>query len=329
MSSLDSKEKLLYCYVDPAISSIGILACTVSLFIFMNSKFKENFFNYIRLEIIFNSFTLICVILRSNYYCKYSVGKFSTCLIHILNRFLLKLFEMTSILSYVMSSIQCYFFLINLNKKYNFFSNVSYKFICFLSILISGFVYFFRLFEYSFNPESKFSYSLNKTNFINGSINFGCKKIQNDNKLLRLNKLLAFIISDGLLLILLSIFNILIFFKVRKSLKNKVHIQSRNKTVSANVKKSTLSIKLMVCFGSLNAILSRIPFVFNLIVELTDIEPNSIPLVSMIGYTSIAVSISNNFFLYYFTNVLFRQIFSHYLCLSVNFIARFCCLKKS
>ena len=324
--SFDYKEKILYCYIDPSISSIGFVACQLSLFIFMNPKFKENFFNYIRLEIIFNSLTLFGVILRSNYYCKNSVGKFLTCFVHILNRFFIKLFEMTSILSYVLSSMQCYFFLINLNKKYNILSNFSYKLIGFLSILVSGLIYFFRLFEYDIKPETK--YSKNNTNILNGSIYYECKRITIDHPLFNFNKLLAFIISDGILLILLCIFNVLIFFTVRKSLKNKVNIQKNNKSVSQNVKNANLSIKFMVIFGSLNAVLARIPFFINLIVELTDIEENSIPLVSMIGYTSIALSISNNFILYFFTNNLYRQVFLEYLFKFFSFLRKWCCLKK-
>ena len=317
MDELISKlETLFLCHINVTITAIGFILSIICLLIFRNQKFNANFYNYIRANIFFAGLCLFSYGMRPFYYCK-DGGlhlHYSSNVIHIMNRFLRNVFDMTSTQCCLLSSIYFYLTLINLEKsRYNILVRLSHRTICFITLILSTFTFIFRFFEYKIIEKYKNStISFNQT--VSKMIGYESVK-DSSSKLLffKLNRIGSFLISDGILVFLLIFVNILIFIKVKQQIRTKRYIQRNmqsNKTRSS-IRKANNSITIMVFVNSLNMIIGKFPLFIYYVLD-TILDPVQfkffVTSFSFFAYTIFTISYDVNFILFYFINNTFRLI---------------------
>ncbi len=122
----------------------------------------------------------------------------------------------------------------------------------------------------------------------------------------------------------LTFLNILIYFKVHDSLnkKKKLQIAKSNKVCSTdttssatkianNLNKSHEKLFIMILFGTLNYMFGRLPILINFI--LSNILQNNYEMLNSFSTLSVYMAYTNTFFLYYYTNSRFSEVFRKYL----------------
>lgn len=313
----DQNDKLFYCYLDTSVSFIGEILCIISLIIFFNSKFKENFYNYIRIELIFTCLILFIYILRSCYYCKDTrLGTYTINIMHIFNRFARNTFELSAIIVSILSTIEFYLLLINQHKsKYNLLSRISYIINALLVLILSSLIFSYRLFE---TDILKFKY--NNVTFGNKSDLYYISNSKFSNSyLFRINNVASFLLLGGISGIVLLILNIVIFVKVKQILHKKQIVQgataiNTQRKSSLNIENTKRSMILMVFVGSANTIIGNMPQLVFYIFEVFKIKMNNdfFKYSSLAAHTFLALSFTIKFILYYWTNNLFRNTFHDY-----------------
>ena len=315
---IDVFETYLFCYTCPIVSIIGECLSIICIIVFLNSTFKENFYNYIRMEIVFSSISLLFYIIRSTYYCKGGIYRsYAVAFIHYYNRYLRNVSEMEAAVSCILASLEFYLILTNNYKsKYNILARVSYKVIILIVFIFSMILFSFRLLEYeikpiksnqtaTFNLTIAQTYKLDKTDFVKSNVYFFIKTF-------------SYILLDFLSVVVMVIVNFLIFINVRLLMKQKCNINGKNNTnkTMENIKNTNKTVKLMFLVGSVNSIIGRIP---NFVYFICDIflDPNKYK--TLIGillpttYTILAFSFVFKYFLYYLTNNLFKNILENHL----------------
>jgi hypothetical protein len=313
---VDLFETYLFCYTCPIISIVGEVLSIVCIIVFLNSTFKENFYNYIRMEIVFSGISLLFYIIRSTYYCKGGIYRtYAVAFIHYVNRYLRNVSEMEAAVSCILASLEFYLILTNNYKsKYNILAKFSYKVIIFVVFVFSILLFSFRLLEYEIRPiksnqtinlTSTKTYRLEKTEFVKSNFYFFIKTF-------------SYILLDFLSVVIMVIVNFLIFINVRLLMKQKRYINGKNNSnkTMENIKNTNKTVKLMFLIGSLNSILGRIP---NFVYFIFDIFLDPIYFKTLIGillpttYTILAFSFVFKYFLYYLTNNLFKNILENHL----------------
>jgi hypothetical protein len=141
-------ESVFFCYLNTIINVIGAILSIFSFIIFLNSKFSDTFYKYKKVEIVLIGLSLFSYSLRPLVYCKESslTTSYISNLIHLINRYLRSVFEMTSTLCCIFSSLYFYFKLKKSN--FNFLSRVSYKIVCFILFTLSAILFSYRTFEF-------------------------------------------------------------------------------------------------------------------------------------------------------------------------------------
>jgi hypothetical protein len=336
---IEEVELAFNCYIGTVISLTGIVLLAISLIIFYNKEFKENFYNYIRMEVLFSLLTLIFYTLRAVYYCQnpQTYGKYINCNIHLMSTYFRSVFDLIAILFTIISSIEC-FNGIRSPSRSKLLSKISYKLVTIVVIFICLSLFAYRLFEYDIKPlilkNNQTLYFLRKSNFTKSTF-YG------------LNKIISFTFSNGITVCILVLLNCLIYIKIRNVIKNKINIiqlsaktindnnysnndtslQSQNSTNKNNTLKQIKinnQVKLLVYGGSLNAIIARVPLLILLINEFafTNYTNDFNNIVVLIGLAFLLLSYSIKFLLFYLANNLFRSLFNHYVLKLYNFVIK-------
>jgi hypothetical protein len=310
-------ETIIFCHVNVILTSTGFILSIICLAIFRNPKFNGNFYNYMRVNILFGGLCLFSYGMRPFYYCKENGIhlKYSSNVIHMTNRFLRNVFDMTSIQCCLASSVYLYLILINLEKsRFNILARVSYRKICLILFIFSIITFTFRLFEYKIVEKyDNFTLSTNQTVYKL----IGYESIKDSSMsiklLFKINRIGSFLIADGILVFLLLFMNILIFVKVKQQIRAKRYIQ-RNKPsqkTRSSIRKANKSIIILVFVNSLNMIIGKFPLFIYYVLD-TILDPINfkflINFLSYFVFTVFTISYDVNFILFYFINKTFRLI---------------------
>ena len=323
-------QKLFACYIDVTINIFGIFLSSIAFVVFLSPKFKENMYNYIRIEIISTIFTLLLYSFRATYYCTDTVlSTYGYEIIYIFFRYLRYVFEMNTTLMAILSSLCFYFVISNLeNAKFNFISKTSYKLIISVIFVLNILIFLYLLFESDIVEYFDNDFKNQSTLFENRPKLFYLKTSYFARTLYhQIFEILAFLIENIICVLVLIIINLLIFMRLRKFMKNKVNIKrnaSNQAIMNKNMDRTKRSIRLMIFAGNLTLIISRLPVTIDFIVK--DILGYQTPKNSFYDYahqlifTFISFSFSIKFILYYSTNILFRKTFNNYVCLFLKSI---------
>lgn len=293
----EQAELIFNCYIYTSLSSIGIIALAISLFILFNKQYKENVYNYIRMDVLFSLLTITFYAFRAIYYCPNTYGIYINCGLHIMSTYFRNVFDLMAIMFTIISSIECYSSLKNPLGN-NLLSKISYKLVTSVVLVMSSSLFLYRLFEYDIRSELNRSnhtlYLLKKTNFTKSST-------------YTFNRMMSFVISNGITLFALIFTSILIFLTTR----NKI-----------DVKPSEINhqVRLLIYANSLNAIIARTPLLITLFLDFAFVSNRDVfNIISMIGLTLLCLSYSIKFLLFYHVNNIFRTLFHYYTLIAYDY----------
>ena len=320
-------DVILHCYVDIVVNSFGFLLSIFSYIVLLNSKFKENLYNYIRMDVLSSAIILSCFGLRSILFCNCSeLNSYYTLLISIIIRYIRFVFSFSSIIYVVISSIYFYLKISNQEKsKFNILNKYSYKFVSFFIIIFSCILFLFIGFEediikFESNNSTELFYYRKNVQFFRSNLR-------------KITRYISFILNHIIMIIILILTNILIYLKVKNIMKKKRYVIQRSASSETNIERTERSIKLMLYVGNLNEIICRLPImVYFIFEEFVDDDGNKSTMLiisSYVLYFLISLSYSIKFFLYYLTNILFRQVFNDYLNMFIRlFIKHINCVDQ-
>jgi hypothetical protein len=148
----------------------------------------------------------------------------------------------------------------------------------------------------------------------------------NDSMTKKLIEIIAFSIRDGLNLIVLIALNVMIYLKVKKAMTKKKKMLNQNFSVNTTnnktemhnngnnkLKRSERNTAFMVIIVSICYTIGRIPIMISFIVRNVYEETNGMRIFKITSVISVILSYDSYFFIYYFTNKNFRNLFTQYL----------------
>ena len=268
---LDKIQSIFFCYLDTILSFVSSLLGFLCFIIFLDKKFSSNFYNYKRIEILFSWIAQYFYGLRFFYYCKLNDlnQKYSSILIQLINRYVRDVFESISSLFCIYSSLYFYLMLINMEKsKYNLLSRVSYIKICFISFIMSSLLFLYRTLDHNIVATvTNSSIKINNSNINSKYVYQPVKTSFYANIFYHINRIASFFITDGVLVLILLIINLLIYIKIKKSMNmkkvfhNNKSSSSQHEQTKSSIKTCENSIKLIVFVNSLNQIIGKLPMI--------------------------------------------------------------------
>ena len=316
-------ENTFQAYVFPLLSLIGIILSIFIFFIFSNSSFKQNVYAFLKYESVFiwldlcaTSFPIF--IYRSELDKSYFKCFYTIYLIVILKSVL----EMTGILCHIMSSIELLLFISNKQRPFQKVPNIVIGLVLFL---ISASIYSYKFFTLFIDSEPYgplFNNATNKTSFQYFGYKISSTKFDKSFTK-KLIEIIAFTIRDGISLIVLLGLNVLIYFKIKKTIAKKKKIfklnfsffttNNRNETnISNKLKRSKRKTAFMVLIVSICYTIGRIPIMISFIIRNLYDETNQMRIFKIASVISVILSYDSYFFIYYFTNNNFKKLFRQY-----------------
>ena len=315
-------------YVYPILSLFGLVFTIFIFLIFSNSSFKQNIYVFLKYESVFIWLDLCAtafpiIIYRPEWDKAYFRCFYRLYFIGILKSVL----EMTGILCHIMSSIEL-FLLISNKTKPKSLQKVPNLTIGLILFLISCFIYSYMFFVSYIDEEPYRLLYNNGTNIT--SLQFIGYKVRNtefnDSMTKKLIEIIAFSIRDGLNLIVLIALNVMIYLKVKKAMTKKKKMLNQNFSVNTTnnktemhnngnnkLKRSERNTAFMVIIVSICYTIGRIPIMISFIVRNVYEETNGMRIFKITSVISVILSYDSYFFIYYFTNKNFRNLFTQYL----------------
>jgi hypothetical protein len=312
MNEIEYTENIFFCYTCPIISLNGLVLSLFCLSVLMNSEFKQNFYNFLKIEIFFITLNFIIGTLKPLFHCYYSPtrGKYYSVIyfIYFIN-YLSSVLEQSVYLCNILSTVEFYLLISNKQQsKFNILKMINSKLIGLFVFISSLILFLYQTFEFDIR-----SYKIYQPPFYNLSSTTDFFTIEKSKfsftNFFRVNKIAGFVMRDFINLLILIFLNILIYLNIRKSIRRKLEIQSNVSTSAKNVDNS---LKLMVFLGSLNNIIGRIPIaIWSILDSVYSYEKTHLLL--KIAVLFVNLSFSFHFILYFITNKLFRKVFLNYL----------------
>lgn len=183
--------------------------------------------------------------------------------------------------------------------------------ICLIVFLASCFLYSYLFFIYRIVDKSV-NNGTNQTSIEISGYDYGYNEF-NDTNLKKSIEIFVYVIRDGVCSLVLIGFNIIIFYKVKTAMKNKQAIirepTHANNTNKNKLKSSKRKTAFMVIFISISYTIGRLPF---LIYSITNNFLSHPEFFSHISIVCIMLSYDSYFFIYYFFNNRFRNLFKSY-----------------
>ena len=255
-----TNESLIYIFGCLPISVFGFFFCVASVYVLWSSEFKENLFIYLRIGCILMAIDLVTAVIRSilrGFICRTQACPIPNPFLQVL----LLLFayfpspiEASALVTDIFASFNCLIMLKhNRNKFEEFIFNLNPYVTIGVVYLIFSLVFIYQCFTNAFLFNLDFVIS-NKIYF----------------------DLITFSIRDGLLLLILIIFNIIIAIKVKLNLKKKIAIVKENSTQQLSLKKMQRSqqrMSIMVLADSINSIFGRIPVLCVFVLRNLNLNP--------------------------------------------------------
>ena len=323
----DHENDPYFVIIIPAVGFIGLLLTILCFTIFTKSIFKTNVYIFLKYESAFIGFDLLLTSLRpfhhnndfefarsfvSQFYYVYLLVIFASVL------------EMAAILCHLMSTYDLYLLVSNL-KRPKLLEKIPNIVTCLIIFLFSCLVYFYLLFVFKVGGhEINQATAENKTRirlvYQMDAYEFSKSSAK---KVIEIG---VFVLRDGLSLLLLIGLNVMIFLKIRKSLRKKRLFLSQNSNDSKNknnqnnsnstnklsrLKNAELRTAVMVICVGISYTIGRIPILSVYIIR-NFFENDLVLLLNKISVLCVYISYATYFFIYYVFNNKFRKVFHSY-----------------
>ncbi len=248
---------------------------------------------------------------------------------------------MTTFLLHILSTLDFYFLISNLNKKFLRFSIMNYKIVALTLILFSSLAFLFQPFQESiYMQKVNFTDSGTTETLYQSELYFMADTNFKKTQFKKIYEIFWFSFRDGVLLFILIVLNILIYIQVIKSIKNKKKMLKTSKTTglismdkdrnnsiesedSRNANESrkrdtkkknkedraVQKLTIMVVLGCINTIINRILILLFFIMINTIGYTGPVPTINTVACFVVYITYSLYFFLYLFSNKRFQKVF--------------------
>ena len=322
MENSAAAAALILVYITPVVSLIGVVLSIIMLKIFTSNDFKDISFKYIKYQTLFSLFNLIIKVSQPIYYCKLlpkcdiSHTEFVQYYYIGILTYVSSICEMVAQYCNIFSGLFCTIYVCEQMKIFKFLSFHRYTLI--VLVLLSGILFSFQIFQKEI------------TNVNNSYVT------QNKNETyLSYFEYTANIIRDGLSSCLLIIIDLLLLWKLRKIMREKLRLLNLNllnrvsitnellpSSFSNNLNRMNLKSKnqlkinrtrrlqtITILSSCINSLISRLPILIFYIIKINQpkIDTESIEFAS----TALVIYVTNcvSFFIFYFSNEKFKSNF--------------------
>ena len=331
---LDIENKVIDLYICTIICSFAFILNMFCVFIFSNERFKDFvFYKYLMIESILISTNMFIQSLRPinfNRQSFFSKTLFSQIYLNIFLYYISSALEMSAFFCHILSLLDFYLLISNSNKKPKLYTKISYIQICLFVIVFSFVSYAYNIFIHTI-----ISYSLVQIDPTNNKVLYSVQIYTwkdtpfYHSTLKKIIEISVNLLRDGLNLLFLIVLNILIYLRVHDSLnrKRKLQIIKSNQVCSTDVTLSNIKVSnnlnkthekllIMILFGTLNYTFGRLPILVKFI--LSNIFQNNYEILNSFATLCVYIAYVNTFFLYYYTNSRFSEVFKKY-CAKLKF----------
>jgi hypothetical protein len=319
---LDQRIMPIFLYVCPTLGMVGLFLNILVLVVLSDAQFKETLYRYLQIEAIFIGINLFVNCLRPIHYYKtnwLSVSRFSYIYLVYALHFLASVLEMAAILAQLCSTIDFYLLISSSHKKFKLFSVLAYhKTIGSLIILLSFLLYAYQIFD-----KKIACYTVAYQN----TLRQVCRDERtrfSETTVKKAFEIGVFILRDLVLLMLLMSLNVLIFLRVKRSMKNKRSIlncrikrgeqlaiksNAQRKDTVKSIERTQQRTALMVLLNGLNYFMGRTPILVYFIWNNLDNWSDAMLYYLQAAVLAVYLSYTIKFFLYYKSNSKFRRSF--------------------
>ena len=320
-----SIKEIFLVIIIPISGILGLILTLFSLIIFSNSVFKQEVYTFLKYESFFIAIDLFLTSLRpmacyiqSDFYITY----FPQFYIIYMLMILASIIETSAIICHNISTFELYILLSN-KQKPRLIRKCSKIVICMIVIAFSSVIYTYQFFSLRVTAYGNYEINnfTNQTEYVFTHYGYGTFDF-NDTLAKKIIQTFAFILRDGVNLIILIGLNVMIFYRVRHIiLRKKALLDNAPKTGSGNnnskknnhIKKGERTTAIMVLLVSLSYVIGRLPIMaINIMMEFYDNE--TLQLININALLCVYISYGSYFFIYYICNNKFRKIFNDYAC---------------
>lgn len=287
-------------------SLIGIGFTLINIAIFSNPLFKDKIYNYMKLESLFIIFDLLIISTSPFYHCR--VDTYSKSLVYFINWKYFKIYatslcEMCALMSGILASFVCVLVNFSVVVKFKAITELSACLVLLVSLMASGVLFLYQLFEYDIQRQIDGTFDLIETQFKHSYLN-------------KVMQVISFSTRDGLLTIILVLLNTFMLHKTRQSLNNKSRmLQNSNSKTAKNgtgkdttIKKSQKKLIKLLIFDALLYLLSRIPILVYFAI-VNPIFNYSSEYLNLSLSLTVSLTFGSKFFFYYRFNKNFQKVF--------------------
>ncbi len=248
---------------------------------------------------------------------------------------------MTAFILHILSTLDFYFLISNLNKKFPRLSKINYKLATFVIFIFSSLAFLFQPFQEAIYIQHVIFTDSGEIELYQGWIYLMAETYFSRTTFKKIYELFWFSFRDGVLLLILILLNVLIYIQVMKSIKNKKkmlnksnltnsvsmlkdemnsiqtenesleNVESRKGYAKSKTKEDRAVIKLtiMVVLGCINTIINRIPILLCFIIRNIIGWTGPVPTLNSVACLVVYITYSLYFFLYFYSNKRFRKTF--------------------
>lgn len=327
-------------YVIPVIGLFGSIFNFLCFLIFLNKEFKELVYKYLKVESLLLTIHLFLQIFRPIHFVRTNITLSCSLFAQIYQFFLLNylasIIEMTTFILHILSTLDFYFLISNMNKNFPRISNINYKIVALVVFVFSALAFLFQPFQGGIYIQHVIFTDSGTRELYQDWIYLMAETYFFRTTFKKIYELFWFSFRDGVLLFIIIILNILIYIQVIKSLNNKkkmlkksgnvpvlkdemnsnenesVNKNETKKNQSKNKNKEDRAVKkltIMVVLGCINTIVNRTPvlilFIMRNIIGWTGPVPTFNAVAGLIVYATYSLY----FFLYFYSNKRFRKVF--------------------
>ena len=288
-------------YIKVLIGVIGTVLNFICIVIFYklirNSTQKDNLNKYLLIKSIADTLTYVIIMTQSASLSTAHKNYAYQVIYLIVNRYLLFVFELISMFLEIASILNRYFAFTRINKK---LEKIGFKAVVSFMLIYSFGFYVYKFFDEKI--ERATNINTNETYYkiaINtlGDISFVLGYIHST-------------VRDGICVLLILILNILTLIKLRKMMKNKMHLQSKSLSSDKKLNQTGIRLtKMVVATASITFFGRVLTFIKYITVNLI----NSNDCFSAFSNCSFFACNLFNLVLYYYFNLNFKKIFLAYL----------------
>jgi hypothetical protein len=341
---LETKYGIVHTYMCPLVGLSGFTLSLLSFFVFSSSEFKEKLYKFLKAETMFMALNLLIQAWRPITYCdnlcEISTSIISKIYVKYFLIYLASIMEMCAFTCGILAALYCYMLVINKSQLVHF--KFSSRLVIIIMIILSAILFSYQIFEFKIvalkipSLDSSLLEKINNTILSTRTIykvefsqfHFEQKKV--------FIEIFAMFVRDGVGMFSLITINILLLIRLKKDMQAKKSIlrratvnnltqvticgQSNNSTNGGERKKSSLAIvkkleskiTIMIMLNCLNCLLGRLPIFIFFIAHNFIKNEYADELFNSLASLTVYLSYSFSFFLYYFNNKRFRNIFKKY-----------------